>query len=157
MSSTEHLPELGLQHVEMRERRSMFAERAGGSGRFSADTHEGVAANNLLQLIPRTEQRRKVAQVRRLLTLGFAQSAWAQAAAASEQLHLASVVDRVVPAELDDVTRSYETVRLTTLVLGAIEGVCTGSILPAESEQAVVRHLKETFAAWLSEPRTGAA
>ncbi|MCX6395429.1 MAG: hypothetical protein NTV23_02970 [Propionibacteriales bacterium] len=142
MPSAVHLPRLGMQLLDRRERARLGQPVPGELPRGDA---RAAAWNEILRSLPCTPERAEDASARRLLLRGFPDADWARSAESSGQVLLAALADRAVPEELPDAARGFEVLRLVALVVGATESVCTGMIRADECVPMVRRHLEQQF------------
>lgn len=154
MPSAIHLPRLGMDLLDRRARALLMRSVP---GELPPEDPRAAAWNLLLRDLPCTAERAEDARAWRLLTAGYPDAEWSIAARNGYQMILAMIVDRVVPEHLPPGIREFETMRLSAIVLGAIECVCSGTLSPAECVPLVRRHLEQQSSAWDEESSSGAA
>lgn len=154
LSSATHLPELGMQWIDRRQR-SPLSRNA--PGELPRDDPRAATWNPLLRELPCNEQRAEDARVWRILTQGYPSTAWATAATRQRELLLATLAAQVLPPELPTSDQESEFKSLLALVVGATECVCTGVIQYDEAVPLVRRHLEQRTSAWHENRPSGAA
>lgn len=152
--AAEHLPRLGLEWVEYRQRGRLWHHLP-----ELIDETEGWhrAANALLKELPFNDDRADDERVWWRLVTAFGSEPWAHQADGAQRSHLEGLVGSFVRELPGLVDPEFERQRLHALMSGATADVRAGGIDPQGCLTLVRRHLAEVAAARRGQARHGAA